>query len=205
MHPNPTFREATLDQNIAFARDRAFGTLAINASDGPLISHVPFILSADGRTAELHLVRSNPIVRALQAPLAAVIAVTGADGYVSPDWYNSDDMVPTWNYVSVHIRGVLQLADPDTLLDLLTRQSAAYEQRLSDKLPWTMDKLSDAQTAKLTRMILPCRLDVDQIDGTWKLGQNREDTARLSAANKMPSGIGQELQEIARLMADPPA
>ena len=29
----------------------------------PLISHVPFVLGEDGESAELHLVRSNPIAR----------------------------------------------------------------------------------------------------------------------------------------------
>jgi len=60
----------------------------------PLLSHVPFLLSEDGRRAELHLVRSNPICRA--APGAARIAVSGSDGYVSPDQYGIPGQVPTW-------------------------------------------------------------------------------------------------------------
>ena len=31
MHPNPTFRTESEDRNIAFARDRAFGVLAVAA------------------------------------------------------------------------------------------------------------------------------------------------------------------------------
>lgn len=205
MHPNPVFRDATNEQNLTFARERAFGTLAINADDGPLISHVPFIISNDGTTAELHLVRSNPIARALTTSRPAVIAVTGADCYISPDWYETPDMVPTWNYVSVHLRGRLELADPASLRDLLIRQSAAFENRLPNKAPWTMDKLTDAQAAKLMRMILPLRLTIDSVDGTWKLGQNRDQVARLRAAEQVQNGIGHELAEIARLMTKPPA
>ena len=53
--------------------------------EGPLVSHVPFLLG-EGE-AEMHLVRSNPLARALAAgPLPALLAVTGPDGYVSPDW-----------------------------------------------------------------------------------------------------------------------
>ena len=36
MHPNPAFRQSGDAANLSFARDRGFGTLAINAPDGPL-------------------------------------------------------------------------------------------------------------------------------------------------------------------------
>ena len=42
MHPNPAFRKAEDQQNIAFVRERSFGALTINAEGGPLISHIPF-------------------------------------------------------------------------------------------------------------------------------------------------------------------
>lgn len=205
MHPNPTFRNAPRDQNLAFARERAFGTLAINADDGPLISHVPFIISDDGATADLHLVRSNPIWRALEGPAAAVITVAGSDGYVSPDWYGVPDMVPTWNYVAVHLRGSLERMDQSALHDLLVRQAASYEARISGKPPWTFDKMTPDTIARMERMIVPVRLRIDSVDGTWKLSQNRDDPARIQAAKQVQNGIGQGLAEIARLMADPPA
>jgi transcriptional regulator len=87
MHPNPAFRRTVRDRNLAFARDRGFGVLAINAPDGALISHVPFLMADDGQSAELHLMRSNPIaVAAATDPVPAVLAVSGPDGYISPEW-----------------------------------------------------------------------------------------------------------------------
>jgi transcriptional regulator len=49
MHPNPGFRKASRQQNIDFARHRSFGTLALNAEYGPLLSHIPFVLAASGK------------------------------------------------------------------------------------------------------------------------------------------------------------
>ncbi len=88
MHPNPAFRKANQDANLAFARQRAFGALAVNGPEGPLLAHIPFQLSEDGRRLEAHLVRSNPLWRLLQqdGPQQAVVAVGGADSYISPDW-----------------------------------------------------------------------------------------------------------------------
>ncbi len=203
MHPNPAFRKAADEVTLAFVRARAFGVLAVNADTGPLLSHVPFLLADDGTSADLHLVRSNPIARLDGVP--AVIAVSGSDGYVSPDWYGAEDQVPTWNYVAAHIRGRLERLGDGLMRDMLDRQSAAYELRLLPKRPWTADKMSDGALERLMRSILPFRLHVERIDATWKLNQNKTEAARLGAAAEMEqSAIGQETGALARLMRDPP-
>lgn len=203
MHPNPAFRKVADDVTLAFLRARAFGILAVNAEQGPLLSHVPFLLSEDGASADLHLVRSNPIARLDGVP--AVIAVSGPDGYVSPDWYGVDDQVPTWNYVAAHLRGRLERLGEGLMRDMLDRQSAAYEQRLLPKPPWTAGKMNVDALERLMRQILPFRLHVERIDATWKLNQNKAESARLGAAERMErSGIGQETAALARLMRHPP-
>ncbi|MHA6264400.1 FMN-binding negative transcriptional regulator [Arenibacterium sp. CAU 1754] len=201
MHPNKTFHTASEQENLAFARERGFGVLAINAENGPLISHVPFLVSEDGKTVDLHLVRSNPIARALQAPVAARIAVSGADTYISPDWYEVPDQVPTWNYVAVHLTGLLELRPTEELRALLDRQSAAFEQRLLPKKPWATDKMQPDILDKMMRMIVPCRMAVNGVDGTWKLGQNKPDAVRIAAAGQVAAhGIGSEVDILAALM-----
>ena len=200
MHPNPAFRQDGTDRHLAFARDRAFGTLSVNAEGGPLLSHIPFLLADDGKSADLHLVRSNPIARL--GEVDAVIAVHGPDGYISPDWYGVDDQVPTWNYVAVHLRGRLEPQPHETLIDLLTRQSAAFEARLAPKPSWMPDKMSDDALTRMMRMIVPFRLTLTDVQGTWKLNQNKEANARLGAANSVATGLGQELGSLAALMSD---
>lgn len=205
MHPNPIYHTATETQNLDFARQRAFGTLTLAGPEGPLISHIPFILSEDGTRAEFHLVRSNPIVRALKEPQTAALAVTGPDSYISPDWYQLDDQVPTWNYVAVHLRGTAELCPADTLPDLLARQSAFYENQLLPKKPWTLDKMPDEALQRLLRMILPCRMQIASVDGTWKFSQNKPPEARQSAAGMAATyGIGSEIAMLAALMRGAP-
>jgi len=201
MHPNPAFRGETQERHVAFARSRGFGTLAVNAEGGPLLSHVPFLLSEDASSADLHLVRSNPIARL--GEILAVIAVTGPDAYISPDWYGVDDQVPTWNYVAVHLRGTLVPLPHDEMHEMLDRQSASYEARLAPKRPWTTDKMSDDAMKRMLRQILPFRLMIETIDGTWKLGQNKPDSARRQAADQVSAGLGNELSNLADLMRDP--
>ena len=202
MHPNPAFRGESRDRNLAFLRARGFGTLAVNAAAGPLLSHIPFVLSEDGTVLEAHLVRSNPILRLLEMPRPATLAVTGPDGYVSPDWYGVADQVPTWNYVAVHLRGQLRLLPDAALRPHLDRLSSAFEARLAPKPVWQTAKMTPDVLTRMMRMIRPVELAVDSIDGTWKLGQNKDAAARLAAAGEIAGGVGQELAMLAALMRD---
>jgi len=205
MHPNQVFRQTAQDRSLAFASERGFGILAINGAERPALAHVPFILLDGGAAVGLHLVRSNPIARQLKDPVAATLAVSGPDGYVSPDWYEAGDQVPTWNYVAVHIHGALELRPQDEMRDLLNRQSAAFEKRIPGKTPWTLSKLTPATERRMMRMIVPCRLSVRDVQSTWKLNQNKPDDARLAAAEKVAAAsLGYETDALGAFMRTPP-
>lgn len=203
MHPNPAFRQTAEDQKLKLARDRGFGVLSVNGADGPLISHVPFIVNEGADFADMHLVRSNPIVRLLKDPVPAVIAVSGPDAYISPDWYGAEDQVPTWNYVAVHLRGELSLRPQEELRAHLDELAAHFEARLLPKPPWSNDKMTPDALGRMMRMIVPVRLKIDAVNGTWKLGQNKGEAARNGAADGLEgAGFGQDPQAIARRMRD---
>ncbi|WP_339947254.1 FMN-binding negative transcriptional regulator [uncultured Albimonas sp.] len=202
MHPNPAYRNSTRAQHLELAHTRGFGTLAVSGEPFPMLSHVPFVV--EGEAVDLHLVRSNPIARALASgPLGAVLAVQGPDGYVSPDWYGAPEQVPTWNYVAVHLRGRLSLRESGTLRPHLEALSARFEGALP-KPPWTLSKVPAEALAKLERMILPVRLAIEETDGTWKLGQNKPEAMRLGAAAAIEGSLGAELAALAALMRAPP-
>jgi transcriptional regulator len=202
MHPNPAFRQDPREKNLAFARARGFGVLTINGPEGPLAAHIPFLLNDDASFAELHLARSNPIARAA-LPTPALIAVSGPDAYISPDFYGPHDQVPdqvpTWNYVAVHLRGRLELLPDDAMRAHVDALSAEHEKRIADKRPWTSAKMSEGALPRMMRMILPFRFHVTSVEGTWKLNQNKTPEVRARAAEALSQGTA-AAQEIAALM-----
>jgi transcriptional regulator len=203
MHPNPAFRQSPRDQNLAFARARGFGVLSVNGPDGPLAAHVPFLLNQDASFAELHLARSNPIARA-GLPAPALIAISGPDAYISPDWYGPHtdvpDQVPTWNYVAVHLRGTLEPLPQDAMRPHVDALSAEHETRITGKRPWTSAKMTTGAMPRMMRMILPFRFVVTSVDGTWKLNQNKTPEVRARAAIALSQGnpAAQEIAELIR-------
>lgn len=205
MHPNPMYHVGGRAEWLAFARDTGFGILGVSAPDAPPhFAHVPFVI--DGDVVEMHLMRSNPVARAARDGAMARLAVQGPHGYISPDWYGIEDQVPTWNYVSVHMTGRLEQLPDDALRPMLERLSDNFETRLAPKPVWKIDKVDAAALERLMRIILPFRLHIADVDGTWKLAQHKPAAARLAAADGLAAaGIGSDTAALAALMraADP--
>ena len=203
MHPNPAFRKTAADRNLAFARARGFGVLSVNGPDGPLMAHVPFLLSDDGTTADLHLARSNAVIAA-GLPAQAVLAVMGPDAYISPDWYGVEDQVPTWNYIAVHLRGTLVQLPDDAMDGHVNALSDTFEARLAPKPIWKSTKMGDGVMDRMKRMILPFRLQITTVDGTWKLNQNKPTAARAGviAALDAQGGAAADIAQAMRDLSD---
>jgi len=201
MHPNPSFRNTLDGHGWELVSQTSFGTLVQSTSGLPLISHVPFLLSACQSYIELHLVRSNPMARVeVGEAVPTTLIVNGPDGYISPDWYRIDDQVPTWNYVAVHLTGQLVRLEDDALEPLLARLSDHFESQLHPKPIWTMEKMTDDVKKKMMRQILPFKFETSKLHSTWKLGQNKPEQARLDAAD----ALADHVPALAKLMKDLP-
>ncbi len=199
MHPNPAYRNAPKVRAMEFATERGFGALTVAGPEGILAAHIPFIVEKGVMAA--HMVRSNPLARHLGGgPAAALMIVSGPDGYISPDWYGEPDRVPTWNYVAVHIRGQLRLIDEARLRAHLDRLAARFEARLAPKAPWKTDKMTPDVLARLLRQIVPVEMTIESVDSTFKLNQNGPASARLGAAAALATG-GTPGMETAALVA----
>jgi len=205
MHPNPSFRRVEQAETLNFIKAHGFGTLTINGADGPLLAHVPFWVNETATRVEAHLARSNSILRALKdGPQKAVLSIMGPHSYVSPDWYEIEDQVPTWNYVAAHLRGDLGLEPSESLPDHLDRLSKRFEDQLEGP-NWTMDKVDPEALNRMLRMIVPISMSGISIEATWKLGQNKDAGPRQSAGSEVRrQGIGIGLNDLADLMQSPP-
>lgn len=203
MHPNPAYRDTDESRALGAARQRGFGVLTVAGPEGVLASHMPFVFE-DGAVAG-HLSRAGAVARRLrEGPAEALLIVSGPDGYISPDWYGLEDQVPTWNYVAVHLRGALSLLPDEALRPHLDRLSAEHEAHLLPKKPWTTDKMTPGVIERMMRQIVPVRMTVADVDSTFKLTQNKVDSARLSAADAVEvSAHGHETAALAALMRAP--
>ena len=97
--------------------------------------------------------------------------------------------------------GKLSLMPVEKLHGVLTKISEAMENRLLPKKPWTSEKMDQDVYSRMQRQILPVKLEISKIEGTWKLSQNKADDVRLRAAEAVSDhGVGTETEMLSRLM-----
>lgn len=175
MHPSPAFRVEDEAVLLAHLAERPFVTLAAVVGGRPLVAHVPVVVRRlpDSLTLDFHVSRGNALAPALAEGFRAVAVSLGPEAYVSPDWYEDKDQVPTWNYLSVEAEGPVAALDDAGLVALLDDLSAQEEARLLPKRPWTRAKMSAGKFEKMTRMIIGARLAVERLEGITKLSQNK--------------------------------
>lgn len=202
MYTPPPFKSDRA-ASLAFAEARGFGTVCAFDGRKPIASLLPFYLSYadDGAPRALfHLARGNPLAKHADGTSPWLLAVSGADAYVSADWYVSADQVPTWLYQSVHLTGPVRTLDDDELAVQIDTLSAKFEHRLLPKKPWTSDKMTAARLDVMKRAIVGFVMRIEEVEGSFKLNQHKSEADYAAVANALVARNDTGSQEIARLM-----
>ncbi len=189
-----------------FMREYSF-VLLVTAADGiPVASHIPLILDTDtgeggGQRLLGHTAKANPHWRSFDGTAEAMAVFWGPHAYISPSWYETEIMVPTWNYVTVHAYGKPKvLSDPAAARDVLERLTSEYESEATG--PWSMDVLPETYIEKQLNGIVAFEMPVDRLEGKFKLSQNRVPADREGAIKGLRGSGDPESLEVARLMAE---
>lgn len=184
MHPARPFRVEDRETLLAFLREHPFVTLAASVGGRPMVAQAPVVVREmhDELVIDFHLSRGNILAPHLVQGFRAVMLATGEDAYVSPDWYESADQVPTWNYLSVEAEGSVAVLNEAELIAQLDSLSEQEEARLAPKPLWTRHKMAPGKFEAMLRGIIGGRLFVDRLEGTFKLSQNKGEADRLGAA-----------------------
>ncbi|MDB5416891.1 MAG: FMN-binding negative transcriptional regulator [Phenylobacterium sp.] len=194
MHPAASFRETDAARLLAHLAAHPFATIAAAPDGRPRAAHAPVIArpTAGGLVLDFHLSRSNALTPFIAGGFRAVAVSLAAEAYISPDWHQGVDQVPTWNYVSVEAEGPVAALDEAGLTALLDDLAAQEEARLAPKAPWTRGKMSSGRFEAMLNGILGARMTVERLEGTTKLSQNKDETDRagvIAALGEHPIAV----------------
>jgi transcriptional regulator len=204
MYVPTTFLETDQGKLHDFIEAYSFGLLVSTHLGEPFATHLPFLLKRDAGPHGClvgHVARANPHWHDLDGQEVLTI-FSGPHAYISPTWYESENVVPTWNYVAVHAYGTCRLVqDLDALTEILKVMVATYESPMPN--PWTFDTSTD-YFQKLVRAIVGFRIEITRLEGKWKLNQNHPQERRERVIRVLEQSQNQDAREIARLMAEKP-
>ena len=152
-----------------------------------------------------HVARANPQWRRIVAGVQALAIFTGPDAYVSPSWYptkkKDSRVVPTWNYVAVHVYGSIEFfVDTHSLLAVVTDLTQRHEAEKPD--PWAVTDAPPEFIDSMLKAIVGFRLPISRIDGKRKLSQNRLPNDRTGVIEGLKDHGGLAETAIADLMVN---
>jgi transcriptional regulator len=188
----------------AFAMDETDARSAIGTGGvALLVTHRPedgfdavtLPLMLRGNTLVGHVAKANPIWKRSGE---VFVTFTPLDGYVSPSWYPSKQehgrVVPTWNYITVHVHGTMQAhEDSQWIREVVSDLTDLHEHRIGSG--W---KLSDAPpdfVESQLRAIVGVEIAIQRIEGKAKLSQNRPPADVEGVIASAPAPMGSAVRE----------
>lgn len=156
-----------------------FATILANGDNGPLLAQAPLTPRSGAGAAgavEFHLALANPIAEALVPGTPITISVQGPGAAVSPSWYTASfpgenpdrsKTAPTYNYLSLVIRGRLAFMDDEALQQQIRDLVLANEPVDG----WRTDELAPHLWSGWRKAIQGYRLEISEFDLTAKISQ----------------------------------
>jgi transcriptional regulator len=177
MYNPASFRETDPAVLREAVRAWPLATLVTCGARGLEATHLPMLYSGD--TLRGHIARANPQWHQVETGAEALAIFTGPEHYISPNWYPSKRehgrVVPTWNYVAVHVRGRIAFHDDVEWLRALVTELTDEHERGS-AAPWRVTDAPLEYIDAQLKAIVGVEIAVTSVEGKWKLSQNRPDT-----------------------------
>jgi transcriptional regulator len=153
-------------------------------ADGLMATMLPLVWDGpDVRPGLGHVARNNSQWKR-PAIGEAMVILSGPDAYISPAWYATKRehgrVVPTWNYITVHVHGRLVIHDDPTWVETNVRRLTAHHEA-GRPAPWSVDDAPAPYVEGQLRAIVGVEILIDRVEGKWKLSQNRSDADIVGA------------------------
>lgn len=190
MYDLPYFKETDEAAVKQFMRDHPFIFLsASNADNQPVATQIPvFIDERDGKLFLTgHIMKNTDHHKALMQN-HKVLAVFTAPGhtYVSASWYTDKRQGSTWNYMSVHAKGLLRFMDENGLLEILQRTTDHFED--DPQSGSNFKDLPREYIDSMAKAIVGIEIEVTSMENVFKLSQNRDEQSYRNIISKLEQG-----------------
>jgi transcriptional regulator len=131
-------------------------------------THMPCLVDEDapGLVVLGHVARADPVSERLDGPVLAIFH--GPHGYVSASWYASETIIPTWNHVTLHVRGTPEVL-PDAM-PVLRRTVDRFEAAVEH--PWSLEQMG-AEAGEMAAQVVAFRLAAESWHAEAKLSQDK--------------------------------
>ena len=200
MYNLPYFKEQDQAIVLEFMRSHPFAFLTgCDAHLRPVATQIPmFIDEKDGKLyLSGHMMKKTDHHLAFMQNPNALAVFSGPHTYVSASLYSNPLQGSTWNYMSVHAKGILRFAEGEAVKNILKRTTSHFEN--NPESPSLFEKLPSEYVEKMITAIVAFEIEVTSIDNVFKLSQNRDEESFHSIIKKLQQS-DQDSRQIAAEM-----
>jgi transcriptional regulator len=176
MYDLPYHKEKNEEVIKKFIDDHPFAFLVgCDAQNRPVATQVPVFIEQESgrRILRGHIMKNTDHHKAFLNNPNVLVVFTGDHTYVSATWYSDPHIASTWNYMSVHAKGIIQFLDEEALAEVLRKTTLHFENYNNQSTTY-FDNLSEEFKQKVMSAIVAFEIEVEQLDNVFKLSQDRD-------------------------------
>lgn len=199
MYKIPHFTETEQKHVLDFIKANPFITLIGNNGTTSVATQVPVMLTEEDGVIYLrgHIMRKTDHCNAFEKNPEVLVLFTGPHCYVSASWYSERGMGGSWNYITVHARGIIELFGDKDTIQILTDLTHTYEDNQPN--PELVEKMTDEYLNSHVKAIAGFKIKITDMHPIFKLSQNRDDESYKKVVAEL-SDKGNDDKEIAEEM-----
>lgn len=146
-----------------------------DSENNPIATQIPLFIEDKNNKKILrgHIMKNTDHHKAFLHNENVLAVFTGKHTYVSGTWYSDPYTASTWNYMSVHIKGIIRFLDDNALEDVLRMTTLHFEGQ-NHQSTTVFDNLPLAFKQRVMGAIVAFEIEVKEIDTVFKLSQDRD-------------------------------
>lgn len=207
MYVPPIYKVDDTDWIRFVVKNFPLALLVTNGPEAPAASHLPIVMEDDaefsvcpvGSSLYGHMDRRNPQWGSLAPEGYAKLIFSGPSSYITPEIYGLEVASPTWDFLSVHVSGVVYPAEgSEATLAVINRTVDALESHLGTN--WD----PSASLEYFDRMLPGVgafRFVVEKVETMFKMSQEKSPDLQervITALQDSQAGAARDLAIIMR-------
>jgi len=189
MYDLPYYKEKNEQVIKEFIDQHPFAFLAgCDSENKPVATQVPvFIEEHNGKQIlRGHIMKNTDHHKAFLQNQNVLVVFTGHHTYVSGTWYSNPYTPSTWNYMSVHAKGIIRFLD-DAALESVLRKTTLHFENQNQHSTTVFDNLPSEHIQQLMKAIVAFEIEVTEINHVFKLSQDRDKQSYHNIIEKLKS------------------
>lgn len=178
------YTEQDKEKVIAFMQENPFAIITGPGEHYPVATQIPLEIKVvdDKIFLQGHLMRKTDHHVAFEKNKQVLVLFTGPHCFVSASWYSDPQVGSTWNYITVHAKGIINFMDDAGTRDAVKRVSDKFEGTHSQG---AFDHLPQEYIDHMMKAIVGFSIEVETLDNVFKLSQNRDEASQKNIIDQL--------------------